>query len=205
MKTSDATAFPLHWPAHWPRTEYPQRARFDTSQDRAQRGILFELDLMGVSGESIVISTNLELRRDGLPYTRQRYMNDPGVAVYFVRDGQQLCIPCDKWDRIQDNMQAIRKTLEALRGLERWGAKTMVDAAFPGFDALPAQSTPAQSTDGWWVVLGVDRGASFDEVGAAYRRRVKETHPDMGGSAEAFQRVHDAQQEFLKEWEGRKR
>jgi ferredoxin len=41
-------------------------------------------------------------------------------------------------------------------------------------------------------VLGVDPDADPEAVEAAYRRRVKETHPDHGGSAEAFRRVRRA-------------
>lgn len=42
-----------------------------------------------------------------------------GVAVYFTLKGQQFCFACDHWDEIKDNMQAIHKTIEALRGIER--------------------------------------------------------------------------------------
>ena len=35
-------------------------------------------------------------------------------------------------------------------------------------------------------ILGVKRGASFDEIKAAYRRACKSRHPDMGGSHEAM-------------------
>lgn len=45
-------------------------------------------------------------------------------------------------------------------------------------------------------VLGVDRSAGPREVHRAYRRRVKESHPDQGGSAEAFQRVREAYEEL---------
>lgn len=41
-------------------------------------------------------------------------------------------------------------------------------------------------------VLGVDPDADQAELVEAYRRRVKETHPDRGGSAAAFQRVQTA-------------
>lgn len=38
-----------------------------------------------------------------------------------------------------------------------------------------------------YMVLGVDRNATAAEIRAAYRRRVKETHPDLaGGAGEAF-------------------
>lgn len=43
-------------------------------------------------------------------------------------------------------------------------------------------------------VLGVDPGADDEAIERAYRRRVKETHPDQGGSAPAFLRVRAAYQ-----------
>jgi curved DNA-binding protein CbpA len=41
-------------------------------------------------------------------------------------------------------------------------------------------------------VLQVDPDADETEVKRAYRRRMKETHPDQGGSAEAFRQVREA-------------
>ena len=41
-------------------------------------------------------------------------------------------------------------------------------------------------------VLGVDADAEDGEIVAAYRERVKETHPDQGGTVDAFQRVRAA-------------
>jgi curved DNA-binding protein CbpA len=39
---------------------------------------------------------------------------------------------------------------------------------------------------GLYDVLGVDAGASADEIKAAYWRRAKNAHPDAGGSAQEF-------------------
>lgn len=41
-------------------------------------------------------------------------------------------------------------------------------------------------------VLGLEPGADDADVRAAYRSRVKETHPDRGGDADAFMRVTEA-------------
>ncbi|WP_436929541.1 J domain-containing protein [Halosimplex halobium] len=40
--------------------------------------------------------------------------------------------------------------------------------------------------------LGVSASASLDEVKAAYRRKVKEVHPDQGGDEDEFKRVREA-------------
>ncbi|MFC7068782.1 ferredoxin Fer [Halobaculum lipolyticum] len=46
--------------------------------------------------------------------------------------------------------------------------------------------------DSPYDVLGLDADADDTEIERAYRRRVKETHPDRGGSVEAFRRVREA-------------
>jgi curved DNA-binding protein CbpA len=46
--------------------------------------------------------------------------------------------------------------------------------------------------DSPYDVLGLDADADEAEIERAYRRRVKEAHPDRGGSAEEFQRVREA-------------
>jgi hypothetical protein len=189
-------AFPLQWPTGWPRTEQPTRSRFETSQHRAQNGIVRELTLLGAT--DIVISTNLELRRDGLPYTKQTRLDDQGVAVYFNLNAEQQCIPCDKWYSIAENMRAIEKTIEALRGLDRWGAKEMVNAAFRGFKALPANAivTPYKARP-WHEVLEVAPTASPEVIKAAYRQKMLKgkVHPDLGGSSSAFEEVQRAYKE----------
>jgi hypothetical protein len=110
-----------------------------------------------------------------LPYAIAREPNDRGAAVYFTLKGQQMCFACDRWDCVADNIQAIRKTIEALRGIERWGTGDMVQQAFNGFVALPAPPSA-------WKVLGVKPGASWTEINEAYREKAKKAHSDVGGS-----------------------
>lgn len=47
-------------------------------------------------------------------------------------------------------------------------------------------------TEDLYAVLGVAREASVDEIRRAARARQRETHPDLGGTAEAFMRVRVA-------------
>lgn len=60
--------------------------------------------------------------------------------------------------------------------------------------ASPGRTRPdtGMSPDRARGILGVRSGADADAIRSAYRRKVKETHPDRGGSAEAFQRVTEA-------------
>ena len=46
-------------------------------------------------------------------------------------------------------------------------------------------------------LLGVDAGANRGEVTAAFRATVRKVHPDVGGNAEAFQRLVEARNVLL--------
>jgi hypothetical protein len=185
-------AHPLTWPAGWPRTNSPKRSSFGKyTFEQSRRDVLRQLRLLRAS--DIIISSNLKLRQDGWPYSNQRQPDDAGIAVYFKLNGEDQCIPCDKWWTVEENLRAISKTIDAIRGLERWGAKEMVNAAFRGFKALPASgdSTPSNQRN-WFDVLEVSPNASWDVIEAAYRKLLHKVHPDKGGSVTAFYELQDA-------------
>lgn len=176
-------AYPLQWPPGWKRTTYPTFARFgDFTFYRCCQDVKSELKRLGA--KNIIISTNIPLKQDGDPYSRFKKPDDCGVAVYFDRDNKQQCIPCDKWNTIEDNLRAIFKTIEALRGLERWGAKEMVDAAFSGFKALPFYEDN--------VIIGELKQDYFKncntlaEVELTWKHKRKYMHPDVGGTNQDF-------------------
>jgi len=139
-----------------------------------------------------VISSNLPLRRDGLPYAGQAEPRDPGVAVYFQWKGKSLVLASDRWDRVGDNFRAIEKAIEAMRGLDRWGVSEMLDRAFSGFAALPEPSRPRSTC---WEVLGVDQRDSLDVIETMYRAKTKRAHPDLGGSHDEMARLNRAIEE----------
>ena len=128
-----STAFPLQLPTGWERQQDPYYSNFKTSLHRARDGVIRQLELLGAT--DVVISSNMELTKDGLPYYRQRRIEDTGVAVYFVLNGDEDCIPCDEYFSLEDNLHAVELTVEALRGIERWGAGQIMRAAFRGFKA----------------------------------------------------------------------
>jgi DnaJ domain len=205
-------AYPLTWPVGWKRESNRTRARFSkqTFVDRGRnaegqqmgwhtRGVLTiaegtqrvlkVLDQMGFN-VSVVISSNLALRNDGLPRSGQREPADPGVAVYWGRGNKARCIAVDRYDRIADNLGAIAATLEAMRAIERHGGAAILDRAFTGFTALPAPEQPFQ-------VLGVGANASKDEIESAYRRLASEHHPDKGGDPHQMARINAARDALL--------
>ena len=187
-------AFPLQWPVGWPRAKSRERARFgqkrsggyglqETTIATSLALLQNEVDRLGA--QNYVLSSNVTLRLDGNPRSGENPI-DPGVALYFSINGKESCIPCDKWDRVADNIKAIAKTIEALRGIERWGAKEMVDAAFRGFQALPDyHTTPAI---GMFPNYFQDCSTK-EQAKERYRKLLKELHPDRGGSTEEFQEM----------------
>lgn len=186
--------FPLQWPVGWKRNQQPEWSRFKPgSTFEEAREVVHQLQLLGAS--NIIISSNMQYRADGLPYARQS-VSDTGVAVYFNLGNEEQCIPCDKWRMLEENLRAIAKTIEALRGLERWGAKDMVNAAFRGFKALPSSIATPLPHRSWFTVLDVNEHANAIEVKQAYRNALKLTHPDAGGTQAELAEVQRAYEEW---------
>lgn len=181
-------AFPLAWPVGWKRTTTRTRSRFKVTPGRARDEVIHELKRMGVPDWNIIISTNIPLRRDGLPYAGKESPIDPGVAVYFRKNNKPLVFACDAYTSVMDNLWAIAKTIDALRGIERWGASDMLERAFTGFAALPAPLVDKP----WWEILGVASNASQEIVKARYRELVKVHHPDKGGDGQTWHKIQAA-------------
>jgi DnaJ-like protein len=190
---SDISASPLTWPISQPRVASHARvsSRFKASLAESRTDLLHELSLLGA--RDVVISSNLELRRDGLPYADSREPSDPGVAVYFSRKVamtlRPFVIACDSYTRTAHNLRAVGVTVGALRTIARHGASSMLEQAFTGFAALP----PAGGTKFWWEILGVERSASLREIQGCYLDLVQIHHPDKeGGSHERMSEINEA-------------
>lgn len=184
-----AEAYPLAWPAGWKLTRYPRRSRFRVTFGAARDELVREIKRL--RGSYIVLSTNVPLRRDGLPYASFREPEKPGVAVYFMRDGRQMVFACDKWDRVQDNIRAISKTIAAIRGMEAWGASEMMERTFKAFEELPAPKT-------CWDILNVKPGSSPEDITRAYHTAAMKAHPDHGGNGVEMMAINNARDECVR-------
>lgn len=189
MQLEGVNAFPLSWPAGWPRSKCTQKSTFRASFSTTRASLLNQIRLMG--GTHVVLSSNIPLRLDGLPRSGQPQPYDKGFAVYFLRRGKQMAFACDRWDKVEDNMRAIEKTIEAVRGIDRWGASEMMERAFTAFEALPPPSS-------CWDILGLRPGASEAEITAAYRAKARASHPDAGGSERAMSDLNRARDEAMR-------
>jgi hypothetical protein len=171
-------AYPLAWPEGWPRSKEIQTSKFKATTDKARKKLLEEISRMG--GEMPVISSNVPLRSDG-HLRADREPVDAAVAVYFQRNKKSMVFACDRYDYVRDNLHALALTIEALRGIERWGASEMMERAFSGFKQLNAENEGMS----WWRMLQVEAGATAAEIDAAYKKLAKFAHPDMPGGSEA--------------------
>lgn len=184
-------AYPLQWPDGWPRT--PAHKRIDG--EKFKRGdwkggykkpttyetrveLANELQRLGAKG--VILSTNIELRLDGLPYSNRRAPDDPGIAVYFTLSGEAMVMAQDQYRRVPDNIRSLTLAIAGMRQMQRHGGGTMLKRAFAGFAALPPPnadfSQPAAihvPPAPWWQVLEVAENSSADVIKAAYRAKSK--------------------------------
>jgi len=180
-----ATAYPLTWPGQFPRTKARDKGSFKTTLAGALKNVQESLRLFAKDSETelagLVISSNVTLGVNR--------PEDPGVAVWFAWGGMQVCIPVDRYQTVEGNLQAIHHIIEARRVELRHGTLALVRASFSGFLALPG------SGGHWSDVLGVPKTANRAAIDAAYKQLRSQHHPDRGGDADQFHRIKKAYEE----------
>jgi len=186
--------YPLHWPSDWKRAKRRDSSRFRGDIKRARNELFRQLNLMHAT--QVVVSSNLRLNRDGTIDAGSPNPTDPGVAVYFLRRHMPMVFACDSWSRAWENVLAVAKTIEAIRGIERWGAASLAERAYSAFHALPPPAGEQSRAKPWREVLGVpeglERGDALILAEAKYRRAIARVHPDKGGDAELAAELNGA-------------
>jgi len=200
-------AFPLHWPNGRLRTAPASRrvASFGETGSRGYKQSLSvadarvrlqaQIDLL--KARHVILSANIELRLDGQPRSGRPDPVDPGAALYFRLKDADFAFACDRWSTVADNIAAIAKHIEALRGIERWGVGTL-EQAFAGYVALPASDLAAAQRP-WWEVLDLPRTTSASMVEHTWRAKMLQAHPDRGGSHDRAAELNRARDEAMKE------
>lgn len=90
------------------------------------------------------------------------------------------------------NLNAIVVTLEAIRMQERRGLGAITASHYLALAAPKLERDP-------YEVLQARPDADRDTIDALYRLRAKQTHPDAGGSQEAFEQVTQAKERIYQE------
>lgn len=191
-------AYPLSWPEGFPRAKSRETGKFKTALPAALKNAHGSLRLFGTDSgrevSNIILSSNVSLGEERPA--------DPGVAAWFLWDGEQRCIPIDRYQTVAANVQAIHHIIEARRVELRHGSLSLVRASFKGFTtALPA---PGGRPRPWREVLGFNAERpgviTRERIEGAYRLKAKSCHPDIpGGSSAAMAELNAARDAALKE------
>lgn len=140
-----------------------------------------------------------EVRSDGLRMTLDRVTGE--------MDGEVLVGP-DTGRRLSELSSAqVRALAEAFGAAGDEESLTLLLAWLDRLGRRGEAETPTASEGGRMTeaeayrVLGIEPGASVDEVRAAYRRLIRRVHPDLGGSG-ALAALLNAAKEVLDPGEG---
>ena len=145
----------------------------------------------GTPGPAPSAGQRSEVRSDGLVMTLD---HDSGEM-----DGEVLTGP-HQGARVSalgtEDLQALARQFESegdddslallLAYLDRIGGRAPED------EAPPAESDGGMSEAQALRILGLEPGASVEEVGEAYRRLIRRAHPDLGGSSGLAAMINEA-------------
>lgn len=190
----------IDWPESFERTDpqdrEPYSGGFQVTRSEAFQNVLDELRRWdGVTDVQLDSGAEHQKRNPNKPYARASF-DDPGVVVYFTKDGEEMAAACDRWDSPRDNAQDLYHYLHETRMQEQRGTVT-AESEYEKLRLPRGDEDTVVAEPPAHAVLGVDRDASPTEIEDAWRERVKETHPDHGGTEEHVQRVHDAKERML--------
>lgn len=199
-------------PRQWPGRQRPagwkpnERPLFKvTTLARTELLLKRELDHLGA--KDVVVHVDVDpaqwvraQRADGGIYSDVKFRSSRIIVRFSDKHGVMREFPADKFGDWTANLQAVARTLERLRGIDREGV-TRGEEQYVGFKALPSAASDGMSLDTAVTVLARESGLEADAIHnyvsvartAARIARAK-THPDSGREpdAEAFNDVQEA-------------
>lgn len=123
-----------------------------------------------------------QYRNRSAPYGQARWAR----VTYRPRGAVgQVTMHLDSQDTAARNLNSIVVTLEAIRMQERRGLVAITASHYLALSAPATERDP-------YEILQARPDADRDTIDALYRLRAKQTHPDAGGTQEAFEEVSEA-------------
>ena len=123
--------------------------------------------------------------------TKKDALNSGAVTVLVkTKSGDWTDLKCAAFkgsDGPERNLCAVREAVRGFRLADQRG----IAALFADMTKLLALPSPEDDGDPY-SALGVSGSAGKDQLRRAYRERVKQSHPDHGGSQDEFIRVQEA-------------
>lgn len=179
------------WPGEM--TPHDRRRRSPFSAGWRQTMRLLDTELYNLGAEAIVLQIAMaeqDFRLDGLPRAHARATH-PGVILSFNPDGNtadRMQFATDVFWTWEENVRAIALGLEALRKVDRYGI-TRGRSQYAGFKALPVGDDGA-----FGLYTKADAARWLASVYGDMKTALRASHPDTGGSAEAFRKVMRAKE-----------
>jgi len=162
------------WPGGWPSYNFPGRSRSTPGQSTSVRTSWLEMELDHDTGDmrGTILKGDIAGRR------LDQLGKDKLVALY-----QTVA---------QDDPETAR-LLEAYldRTFGDWRPSAAED------EPRPARATTGMSRAEALKVLGLEEGASADDIRAAHRRLMLQNHPDKGGTDYIAAKINEAKDVLL--------
>jgi hypothetical protein len=117
-------------------------------------------------------------------YVEDRVVGGREVAFYLPERDVVITFDAQAYYRIDHPESAVILAEHEMPG-------SMLGDRLPFETPTVAASAPGPAREAF-AELGVPAGASADEIRRAYRRKVREVHPDQGGDEDEFKRLREA-------------
>jgi hypothetical protein len=116
---------------------------------------------------------------------------DRTIKLTYTKNGKPVTLIMGKQDRAVDNLRVLYLAVEAMRLNEKRGISDILESAYLQLAA------PAQETDPY-ELLEIRPDTSLAVAEAAYKAKVRNIHPDKGGSTEQMKALNKAIEEVRK-------
>lgn len=189
----------LDWPQGWDRTPGHERERsskFSASRGDTTEALATEMGRMNVDRwRADTGSGSSHTKSNGLP-KHTANPNDPGFVLRWTKEGQDHAIACDHYATLDSNLRCVYLWVKDTRITGdrpvRTGSDQFAAAQLPSGDEDAVTTRPPPHE-----VLGIQPDAPEGLVQAAYREKMKEAHPDQGGTNQESKLVQWAREQML--------
>lgn len=107
------------------------------------------------------------------------------VKLTYTKNGKTVTLVMGKQNRSVDNLRVLYLAVEAMRLNERRGISDVVASAYMQIAAPEQEEDPFE-------VLDIRPGAPLEVAEAAYKAKMRNVHPDRGGSVAEAKRLNTA-------------
>ncbi|MFO1371648.1 MAG: DnaJ domain-containing protein [Candidatus Competibacteraceae bacterium] len=144
----------------------------------------------GRSGRSVIVTRFLQMALDHVTGEMSGTVQEGSFAGYVLVD---LDVPqlLELWHECQADPQSVA-VLEAYLDRHHVGWRDYLRGAASGEQPSSSDQPRPMSRSEAYEILGLQPGASREEIQTAYRRLIQRLHPDRGGSAYLAARLNQA-------------